>query len=294
MINFFGTNKVVPNGYIYTSYKGAEYIFLEGIWFNHQNMKMIDPNKIQRMNEAATKQILENKSNMNRKIIKEADGDGANVVVPDGYTITSKAGIPYYKKNGQWISSQTKKPMNSSAANSIERAAQAKIVNFNKDAPIKIGEKWTSNKGKEYTYVGDDRFISSDGKLVPKSSAKQILDKLMQDRKLDTDSTEDPENKTDQQDAPPAQTDEVPPQDVPPSTPSTEEKPKPQDEPAQDGQDSSIESLANEIKSNPKARKITVLLTRGDKVSILAADLILAGKEQDAVKILKALNSSDE
>lgn len=491
MINLFGTNRVVPNGYIYTSHKGSEYIYFEGIWFNHKNMKMIDPNKAPQMNEAAKKQIVEHNCNnklmigesftftgktytylgkkrfsedgilaessilseviaegervynvpretldkqwaslgffilppftedvripagfelkgyrfspkksrfmnvrdgsladnmMNRKLWTEAssiaksmrhkedllpinstimvrdnnaraewngtdfsgtDGEviipsqqandikmkytnfikqnsalfpdlnGANntnheepkhqsgvvrseqpstvaeslneaedsTSIPEGYLITSRAGVQYVRKGGQWISSQTKKPMNSSAAISIDRAAKAKIDKYNETADVKIGDKWKSGKGIEYTYVGDDRFVSSKGKLAPKSAAAGILDKMRAANKPE----EEVEVQQDVvQDAPVDAPEEVKGQDVPPAEPTST------DEPAQSGADSGLESLAQQIKANPKARKITVLMTRGDKLSLLAADLILSGKEQDAIKILKALNSSDE
>ena len=198
--------------------------------------------------------------------------------IPEGYLITSRAGVQYIRKGGQWISSQTKKPMNSSAAMSIDRAAKAKIDKFNASSDVKIGDKWKSGKGIEYTYVGDDRFISSKGKLAPKSAAAGILDKMRAANK-----PEDSEEVEVQQDVV---------QDSPVDSPTTE--PNSTEEPAQAGVDSGLESLAQQIKTHPKARKITVLMTRGDKVSLLAADLILSGKEQDAIKILKALNSSDE
>lgn len=507
MINFFGTNRVVPNGYIYTSHKGSEYIYFEGIWFNHKNMKMIDPNKAPQMNEAAKKQIIEHNCN-NKQMIGETftftgktytyvgkerftengvlteskvltelladeervysvsrdtlnkewnelkfsiipphaedisippglvvngfkfiprgqrfqdmstgsyaepaiarklydagirmvradagnhtlvpinstlmtgnsklqyngtdfcDNDGnpvvsgasadkiisaytkfvqsnpqdfpslagdntkeqrfganvrpkvgsdlvqkrdqvteaeessavekkhstddnetSNIIVPDGFAITSKAGVKYIKKAGQWISSQTKKAMNSSAAKSIERAAESKIKKHNETSPVKIGDTWTSSKGKEYKYVGDDRFISTDGKLVPKSSAEKIMAQLSNKAPEETQEvTKEVPTEIPQSSEEHGEPEQVKPQQAKPTQPEvdTEEKPS---------GNSELETLAQQIKAHPKARKITVLMTRGDKVSLLAADLILAGKEQDAIKILKALNSSDE
>ena len=211
--------------------------------------------------------------------------------IPDGYSITSRAGVKYIRKNGQWISSQTKKPMNSSAAMSIDRAAAAKIDAENKSSPIKVGEKWTSGKNKEYTYVGDGRFVSSNGKVIPKSSAEQILAKLSAEK-----GAQPPTNQSEPQDTQQPAGDSS---STPVVEPQTEPQSEPQSEP-QNGEESgkpenaALESLAQKIKSHPLARKITVLLTRGDKVSLLAADLFLTGKEKDAINILKALNSSDE
>lgn len=490
MINIFGTNNVVPNGYIYKTHKGSEYIFLEGFWFNHSNLHMVDPAKTTKMNEAATAQILKHNSTgkqmigesfsftgnayvylgegrftengvivessvltelmadddrvykvsretlnkewaalqfyilpphaedvsipaglevegfkfvpkgqrfidmqtgrpatpeMTRKLhaagtriarqqassnqlvpinstlkmgnavatwngkdfcdndgnvvvpaaqasnifskykqfvranpsdfqslvqdtskeqrfgvgekpeqkepVTEAD-EGKGLVVPNGYTIVSKSQIPYYKKNGEWVSAKTKKPINSSAAKSVERAAQVRIAEYNKSAPVKIGEEWTSSKGKTYIYVGDDRLISVDGKVIPKDSAKKILAKLEGERKIDTDSALDTKDKV-------SDVQDTPKQGVHDDEPEVQSQEPKQDAPKSEQTSSSTEnselsSLADAIKQHPKARKITVLMTRGDKVSLLAADLILAGKEQDAIKILKALNSNDE
>lgn len=222
----------------------------------------------------------------------ENPGTGSSSsTIPDGYSLTSKAGVQYTRKNGQWISSQTKKPMNSSAAKSIDMAAERQIAEFNKSSPVKIGDKWKSGKGKEYTYVGNDRFISSDGKLVPKSSAAQILDKMKAERTQTTD--EVPPNTTDDSTAPEPQGTPAPEPSAEPTSEPTNE-PSASNEPAPSGASNGLESLAKEIKAHPEARKITVLMTRGDKVSLLAADLILSGKQQDAIKILKALNSNDE
>lgn len=270
----------------------------------------------------------------------EAEAEVSSTEVPDGFAITSKAGVKYIKKAGQWISSQTKKAMNSSAAKSIERAAESKIKQHNETSPVKIGDTWKSAKGKEYKYVGDDRFISTDGKLVPKSSAEKIMSQLSakgseEKPEVPQDSTQSADvegfvvGKTKIKDKAGKQyvyqggnkfvnpdDDSVYPTELADkqiekfkqsqagnvqTTAADQGEPvqaKPQQPEAgaqeQPSGNSDLEALAQQIKAHPKARKITVLMTRGDKVSLLAADLILAGKEQDAIKILKALNSSDE
>ena len=261
--------------------------------------------------------------------------------VPNGFAITSKAGVKYVKRAGQWISSQTKKALNSSAAQSVERAAETKIQKHNAESPVKIGDTWTSSKDKEYTYVGDNRFISSDGKMVPASSAQKIMDKLVSNAK-----TQEPENAEQEASA----SEDVPglvvgkskikdkagktfvyqggntfinpddgsalPDDIAngnierfkqaqagKASTSAADQGEPQASPLPTSPESTstgetgsgdLESLAKQIKEHPASRKIQVLLTRGDKVSILAADILLSGIDKDAVKILKALNSSDE
>lgn len=205
--------------------------------------------------------------------------------IPDGFMITSKAGVQYLRKAGQWISSKTKKPMNASAAKSIDMAAERKISEHNASSPVKIGDTWTSSKNKEYTYVGDERFVSADGKMIPKSSAKQIFDKLSNEKQPEPAQNE-PEGQQGQPEP------EVQPTNEPEVQPEPTNEPEAQPEDTQAG-GSPLDALAQEIKKHPKARKITVLLTRGDKVSLLAADLILSGKESEALDILKALNSND-
>lgn len=211
---------------------------------------------------------------------------------PNGFVITSKAGVQYFKKNGQWISRQTKKPMNSSAAKSIERAAITKIEEFNKTSPIKIGQKWTSSKGKEYTYVGDDRLISDDGKMVPKDAAVKAIQSMSAGAgaaSAETDVTD--AAKDIEQDAKDVEQDVQ--QDVE-TVQNDSEKEKSSTEDSAEADANPLQALADEIKASPLARKITVLLTRGDKVSIMAADILLSGTKEDAIKVLKALNSNDE
>ena len=145
------------------------------------------------------------------------EADSTDQVVPDGYEITSNSNKVYVKQNGVWINKESKKQLNSSAAQSVERAAMKKI--------------------------------KSESSAEPAGG--------------DSSSTPEPEPTSS------------------PETNSSSENPK-------------IESLASKIKSSPFVQKIKVLLTRGDKISLMAADILLSGKRDEVVDILKSLNNNDE
>lgn len=324
MLNYFGNTNLVPNGYVYTSHTGSKYVFLEGLWFSNSSMTMIDPTKYSSMYISAQKQINEHNSNSNMKIgqiyISEGKeltfiGEGKftlnGIVItesvsimedvstsgaPDGYVYTSGKGKQYYKKGGEWYISGTKSKVNSSAARPLEQAAMKKIAEHNSSNNLKIGEsKWTSSKGKEYTYVGDDRFISSDGKILPKSMAEKVRNEL--DAKRDDHKDENSEIKD--------KVDDTVDNDSTATPEDRKEEEKIDQDQAIDDHDANedehgegedkIKSIANKIKANPDtARKITVLLTRADKLSLMAADILLSGNVDKVKQILQTLNKRDE
>ncbi|EON7637243.1 hypothetical protein ABV23_RS01955 [Escherichia coli] len=220
--------------------------------------------------------------------VTEAEDEPA-VGVPDGYRFTSGKNKTYAKQRGAWFDVETKKQLNSGAAQSIERAAQQAILKHNESGAMKIGTKVTSKKGKEYVYVGGDRFIGPDGKMIPKSAAQAILDRFESSK-----SENEPKPNDAPQEEPKAQEEPKPEaQAEPKEEPKEEPKPEPTPEPEVE-QGNGMEALASQIKSSPYAKKITVLLTRGDKVSLLAADILLAGNKDEVVQILKSLNNNDE
>lgn len=209
--------------------------------------------------------------------VTEADEEQSTIGVPDGYHFTSGKNKTYAKQNGSWFDIESKKQLNSGAAKSVENAAQRAILKHNESGAMKIGTKVTSKKGKEYVYVGGERFVGADGKMIPKSAAQGILDRY-------TASKSEEEHKPDT---------------IPQEEPSPEvrsepkEEPKPVPEPEVE-HGNEMESLASQIKASPYNKKITVLLTRGDKVSLLAADILLSGNKDEVVQILKSLNNNDE
>jgi len=487
MLNYFGNNNLVPNGYVYTSHTGSKYVFLEGLWFNNSSNKMVDPRKFANMYQCAQKQIFEHNSKYKLKIgstyLKEnveyvyignkqyyskngiisestlknddsADemyqqlkviindyeatniptgyryknltktvhgwvnengekvdlpiqeeraiksdidkrnaGDSHNSILkigrsilnyngnkyiwngdvfapfgqnapeipvdlqqkikngykkfvsenpslfndapesknsdeqsngettkpadqpssspdtlsssqgsssgsaPNGFVYTSGKGKQYYKKGGEWYIGGTKNKVNASAARPLEQAAIKKIAELNSSSDLKIGEStWTSGKGVEYTYVGDDRFISSDGKLLPKSMAEKVRNELT--AKKDDHKEENSEIK-DKVDADIDNTSTATPEDRHEEEKAKQEQEIDNNDAKEDNQDSGVDkikALAEKIKALParEARKVTVLLTRADKLSLMAADIILSGDTDKVKQILQTLNNRDE
>lgn len=251
------------------------------------------PEQPEQSQEEQEKDIF-NDPNTPRTELSGYDGEPVNKVnpeqaeVPDGFVYSSPQGKTYFKKKGIWYSSQTKKPLNASNVPLITRAAATQIKSLDRNSKVKIGQEWTSKAGKTYRYVGGNRFISDDGKMLPADYAKKVM------AKLESDSTEQseqpsPNNASDQSQSN-AQSNE---------TPDASEKPPVQnDEPAQSSTDDStgaeagneLQALASQIKNSPSARNIQILLTRGDAISLLAADILLAGDSDKAKQILQSLN----
>lgn len=306
MFNKISNYTKVPNGYIYTSHTGSEYIFLEGAWYNAQSMVEIDSSKNYKMEESALRQINEQNEQSTLQIgktyiINESEyvyvgknrvtqagtvlNESSSILelmeaeeepVPEGYIYASGKGKQYLKKNGKWISSETKKEVNQSVARSIESAAQRAISKFNQQSPLKIGAVWTSAQGKVYKYVGGNRWMTEDGKMLPQTTGKTITDRMTK-----SDEEEQEEQSTEQSSEEPVQPVQSEPEPTKPESPKS-------DEPAGD-----LESLAEKIKNHPQRRRLTVLITRGGEIPLLAADIILSGKDKDAQEILKSLNNEE-
>ena len=217
--------------------------------------------------------------------------------VPNGYVYQSGKGKSYYKKNGQWYSSETKKPINSSSAKPLERAAQASIEKHNASASVKIGDTFTSKKGITYKYVGGDRFISDQGKLLPKDTARTVLDNLWKqadERKAQGQNDQSTEQNSDEQNSGEPTPPESSSTDAPPAQDNTSDAGNAGNgsESTEDANDP-LKGLAQQIKSNPEARRIIVLLSRGDALSLMAADILLSGQQKEVAQILKSLNNEE-
>lgn len=304
-------NKKIPNGYE-LKMNNKTYFFMEGMWCS-DDFKLINDHKSVKFTKMASEQIKEHNSSNKIKIGSSYSLNGNNVIyigdgkfstgsgfitenidnitlteaqddIPDGYYYTSKNGNTYFKKNGQWFNKQTKKPLNASSSLSLNRAALNQIDAFNSKSPIKIGDTWTSGNNKTFTYVGGDRLISADGKMVPKNMATTIIDKMTSDNK---NSEQEPEEQTDSE-IPSYQAPEVEPQS------GNEEDEPQQTDNTDDSDTSTLDGLASKIKSSPDARKILILLGRGDEISLMAADIMLNGTRQQALAELKSLNNSEE
>lgn len=322
MLKQIGNDKQVPNSYVYTSHKGSDYIFLEGVWYNCDNMLPIDSSKNFKMNQSALRQIAESNESSTLKIgnkylineseyvyvgrgkvtkdgyllhesinstivsLMEADSESSSVDIPDGYVLTSGKGKTYIKRNGTWYSTETKKPVNSGVVAPIERAAQKAISDHNATAAVKIGDEWKSKSGTTYKYVGGNRFVGDNGKLLPQDTARNVLQHLWQKADEERAQSEEPEQSQDTGTDNASSTDTSS-QGAPQGTP-----PSPKSEPQNTGTDP-LQGLADKIKANPKAGKIVVLLSRGDPLSLMAADILLNGQQSEAAQILNSLNNED-
>lgn len=289
-MKFFGNDLNVPNGYIYTSHTGSKYIFLEGLWFSHNDMKMIDPRKYTNMYESAQKQIFENDSMSKvdstyivedeKEKTDDINKDDENIDIPDGFVYTSPQNKQYFKKKGVWYSSATKKPLNASNIPLINRAATAQIKSMNSTSPVKIGQEWTAKSGKTYKYVGGNRFISDEGRMLPPDLSQKVMSNLQQNSQSEK---EQPEEQPQVQNT----NQEVEQNSV--SQPNDNDKNEPVKSTSED-ENNPLQALANQIKSSPSSRNIQVLLTRGDPISLLAADILLSGESDKAKQIIQSLN----
>lgn len=191
--------------------------------------------------------------------------------IPYGYIIKSRKGNSYIKTPSGWVSNG--KPANQGIIKNLEAAAERKIeeYNDNSDNLVKIGQEYKSNNGKVYFYNGTN-FMSADGKKKLAGGAQESAMRKLQ-QSAETNDGEDPSAEVTE-----PNTNEVEPSGT-------------VDEPESSTQDSggkSLQELADIINNHPQKRKLVALMSRGDKVSLIAADIILAGKAAEAVKELTA------
>ncbi|AGC34694.1 hypothetical protein GNZ01_06445 [Escherichia coli] len=250
----------------------------------HSEQRFGSGEKPQQASQPAKQPVFATKESINEA--DEEIEEFESITVPDGYRMTSSKGKTYAKKNNLWYDIESKKQLNTSASKSVERAAQRDIFRHNNSGAMKIGTKVKSKQGKEYSYVGGDRFISADGKFIPKATAAKLLAKYEQDKEVKSDETPEVDSGTEQ----------IQSKEEPKKEPESEQKPDEVSEPETKSETiagDDVQSLASKIKESPYAKKITVLLTRGDEVSLLAADILLSGKKDETVQILKSLNNND-
>lgn len=300
--------KNVPQGYIYSTPKNTQYQKCGLEWINLQSGLKLDESKYSKMELAAKHQIdeineysrfiigesykvgsglytyigekkfsisggilAENASTTIYKKLTEADIPSDDVYIPNGYVYKTAKGTEYLKTPKGWESVRSGNTLNTSAAQTLDDAAKRKVAEFNKNASTPIGFIWKSKKGNEYVYVGGNRFVSPDGKRpVPNHISDQVLAQREYDNTNSKSNVSSSEN------------DEVEVNNTITSEPSGVSNT------THDGV-LSVEDLAKKINSHPQSRKITILIGRGDKMSLLAADILLSGKTKEAVDILKTL-----
>lgn len=163
---------------------------------------------------------------------------------------------------------------------------------------MKKGTSFTSKSGIKYVYDGNGNFVSEKGKLYPPALTSQILDKYNAEqakKEQDSKKPEDEEIKNDV-DSRVDDNSTANPEDKHEEEKEDQENAIDDNDAKQDDaqEEDKITALANQIKANPLARKIEVLLTRADKLSLMAADILLAGNQDEVKKILQSLNSRNE
>ena len=264
MNKFFGNNTLVPNGYVYTSHTGSKYVFMEGLWFNNSTMNMVNPTTYANMYTSAQKQIVEHNTKNQMKI--------GSVYVREGKEVI-------YLGEKKFITEDNKV---------FEEGEPSSNPLYSK---IKDGTYFVSD-GKKYVYDGNGKFITDDGEVYPQDKSDKIIANHFEkkereaedskikndvDAKVDDTSTANPEDKHEEEKADQEQ--------------AVDDNDAKQDDVQEEDK---IKSLADQIKANPKARNIEVLLTRADKLSLMAADILLSGQGDEVKKILQSLNSRDE
>ena len=191
--------------------------------------------------------------------------------IPNGYVYTSGKGNKFMYKNGTWYNAATKKPVNQSNVNMLNRAAAKSIEDFNSKNDIKIGDKVKSNKGVEYSFNGTG-FVSDDGKMLTGGAAQAALSKLKAQNASSQGTNSSPEPKNAQEEQP-AQNDTIVPgqsaldtNPAPQSNSSTTSTSSTQDQDSENSpaQDYTAQSIINNLGNNGNGNDSTSTSTSTD------------------------------
>lgn len=178
-----------------------------------------------------------------------------------------------------WVNEKGEE-VNSDVIMAITDKALGRIKAYNNDPSheMKIGDSYTHGE-QSYMFNGSE-FITRDGKQLAHEYVPQAKAKLVSDAKKQQETaTEEPPSGEE----PSAEVTEPNTNDVEPSGAVDEPESS-----TQDAGGKSLQDLADIINNHPQKRKLVALMSRGDKVSLIAADIILAGKAAEAVKELTA------
>lgn len=214
-------------------------------------------------------------------ILLESDG------VMNGFVLDSGRDI-YTKKNDAWYSEKRPKVFdkNDPDYERLENVANMQIIKMNEKNPIPVGFKFKSRSGVEYTFNGKT-FVSSDGIFLNSSQTQAILTTIINKQKQNVkggvppepeqnaNPEPSPESSTGSSDVKNGQSD---------SDSSNSDEQKNTNEPEVNDK---LKGLADTIKTSNNANLIKTLLIRGDKISNLAADIILQGMSDVVIAKLK-------
>ena len=280
----------IPVGYRYTSKSGKEYEKREDGWYNISSGKKINASSVPMLERSVINQM---KDSPEPSSTESSEEDTKTDEIPVGTKYTSRSGQEYEKREDGWYNTSSGKKISASSVPMLERSAKKQLEQTQdtedsstesseedtKSDEIPVGTKYTSKRGNEYEKREDGWYNVETGKKINASSVPMLERSYKEQQKKDAQedsSTESSEQDEQSQDKP-------------------EEAPKPQEDTtsSEQGTDTGIEALANEIKNNKFARRIVVLLGRGDPLSLLAADIMLSGKENEVKQQLNSLNNKE-
>jgi outer membrane biosynthesis protein TonB len=246
--------------------------------------------------------------------------------VPVGYVFTTDRNTEFYKSTEGWKNQLTDKAVASKMEERLEMAATEEIKKYNTEHPEgQIGDAYTDSEGVAYYYTGDD-FVSRDGvSLDPELSDKALRSIAKQNKTTKPPKGQKPTDPVKPTtDAPPAghvsgKTNKPPvavngrqavvnKKQPSPAPERPETKPTPrrtakptavqnskQTPPKTDTKPTEVDinisddlkKLVSSIKNHPERTKIKALLQNGDEVSLLAADIIMSGKNDEAKTLIQ-------
>lgn len=227
--------------------------------------------------------------------------------VPVGYVFTTDRNTEFYKSTEGWKNQLTDKMVTDKMEERLEMAATEEIKKYNTEHPEgKIGDAYTDTDGVAYYYTGDD-FVSREGvSLDPELSDKalryiakqnkpstQKAQKQVSDQKPNVGKVA-PKDKGENK-VPPKQPSPAPEKSETKPTPRNVAKKTPTKTPTQPvtdkvvdiGVSEELNKLVGAIKQHPQRSKIKALLQKGDEVSLLAADIIMYGKNDEAKMLIQ-------
>ena len=228
--------------------------------------------------------------------------------VPVGYVFTTDRNTEFYKSTEGWKNQLTDKMVTDKMEERLEMAATEEIKKYNAEHPEgKIGDAYTDTDGVAYYYTGDD-FVSREGVSLDPELSDKALRSIAKQNKPSTQKAQKQKKKKKPNVGKVAPKDKgenkVPPKQPSPAPEKSETKPTPRNvakktptktPPTQTATDKVVDigvseelnKLVGAIKQHPQRSKIKALLQKGDEVSLLAADIIMSGKNDEAKMLIQ-------
>lgn len=277
----------VPNGFAIQSSSGKSYYKVNGQWFNAETDKVL--------NSGAAKMVERNAE----KLIDQYNTQYSGKRIPIGQKYTSKQGNEYIWSGDKFYDKKGRTLPVTIADQVVARVKQdlgiTDAEDTSNDEPVQVpGPDVTDDSTTNTGSTGQNDAPN------PKATVTNINQNRMNQGPAGNDEDIDPHRHLDPaNDSDDIEFDEVPDDTQSPAddaSNSSDATPDDQsDVSQQDGEstDSFLKRLADKIKAHPLARRIIVLLGRGDDLSLMAADILLNNEQEEARKIIQSLNSND-